>query len=169
MHQRQSTPAYAAAGRQRCGSRRARAGIQQRILRVPPVDVGIIPQLGPQRIEALKSLPAEQDRPVFRPLLIHVVRAVLERDGGREQHGVAKRGQLCHQRRRPRVRQVFGDFHAHDQVEWLGRPAAEHLRDRLRREVGGDEPIAVNEQRLRINVVSVRADHVVGAEFKGGA
>ena len=47
MHQRQPAPAHLTAGRQRRRGRRARAGEQQRVLRIPPVNARIVPQLGP--------------------------------------------------------------------------------------------------------------------------
>ena len=131
MHQRQALAFCPAGCGQAGGCLRTLTGEQDGVLRIPPVDAGCGPQVRAEAVKAGEPVRPEQDRPELRPLLVDVLRAELERHCGGEQHDVAQRTQFGHQGRRTLEWQVFGDFHADDQVELGVRLGTQHIRQAL--------------------------------------
>ena len=56
----------------------------QQVLGIPPVHTRLGPEIVAQQIKAGVATGRKMDRPEFRPLLVNVPGAVLERNRGRE-------------------------------------------------------------------------------------
>ena len=152
-----STPDGRAATASRARRRARRlAREEQPVLRVPPVDLRVLPEARPQQVVAAKPLAREELGPVRGPLAIQAGPARLVRHRGREVDDRRPRGERRDDRRRRLLGRVVHGLERQRQVE----PAAEVRR---RRQIRRHEPLGRDPQLRPVDVRPVDADHVLDA------
>src|SRR5688572_12709609 len=90
---------------------------EQAILRVPPLDSLVLPDSRSDAVESHVAPGREEPTPICGPLLVEVIRASLERDGGGKKYDRPQPDQRVDEDLRARGRQMLRDLERHHQIE----------------------------------------------------
>ncbi len=131
--------------------------VEDRVLRVPPVDALVRPDERADDVVREIAAAFEALGPPALPVLVDVVVAALVRHGGREEHGRPERDEGVEKR----VRGVFGDVLSDLEGEHEVEAAPEVERPA---QVVRDEAVVRKEQPRLTNVLAVDAGHVLDPE-----
>ena len=94
----------------------APADEQENILAIPWEDVSIIPDLGANGVETIKSMSSELIGPTGLPLLVDMVRSSLRRYGRAEQDDRGHAAECLDEPRTRRGGEVLGDLQADGEI-----------------------------------------------------
>jgi hypothetical protein len=142
------------------------AQVEDRVLRVPPVDALVLPDERTEPVLRAKAVTREQAGPPGRPLPVPSRPAALVRDGRAEEHRRREPRDRLDQRRRTLLRNVVRRLERDREIELAVEP------ERLG-EVARDELVRVDPQCLALDVRAVDAedgfDAVLAEHLQPGA